>query len=681
MRTRTRVLTALLVVALLAAAGGGWWWWTREDRAKDAAATRAVAAYVAGWNHKDMTGVAFAQSSAAADFAAATKGLGSATVTATAGDVTRSASQATARLTVRWSLPSGRTWEYAVPVALSEQSGRWVIEPPATGSLWHPELAPGGTLTVKTLAAKRGDLLDRGGAALMPMTSVYPVQLDPTRATPESAAGLEALTGEAAGSLVAKLAAAKSSGSRAPIPVVTYRPADFDARRARLDTLVGVIYPRQEAPLAATRSFGQPLLGTYGPVTGEIVAASKGRYAAGDRAGLSGLQRQYDSVLAGTPGLQVVTGTGTVLYDIKPVDGVDVVTTLAPAVQGAAEQALTGAGATPAALVALDVTSGEVLAVANSTGDGLNRALNGHYAPGSSFKVATTYTYLTKGITSLNASVACPATVTVDGHSFRNFEGEEAGTPTFAQVFAMSCNTAFIGLSGALASGDLASGAKALGLGADWAGRIGVDGTFVGSVPETKAGTDQAATSIGQGRVEASPLAMAVVAGSVARGNYLPPTLIKSSARPAAAGGSSASASSGSASPVASPVASPRSATASAGGPSASSGAAYVPPTASPLDASAIESLRTLMRSVVTDGTGTAARDATGGEVSGKTGTAEYGTDTPPRTRAWFIGFQGDLAFAVLVEDGRSGGSVAAPLAKAFLDAYRAAPTAAAPTN
>ena len=62
-------------------------------------------------------------------------------------------------------------------------------------------------------------------------------------------------------------------------------------------------------------------------------------------------------------------------------------------------------------------------------------------------------------------------------------------------------------------------------------------------------------------------------------------------------------------------------------------------------------------------------RDTPGGPVSGKTGTAEFGTDVPPRTHAWFAGCQGDIAFAVLVEDGGFGGQVAAPLARSFLAA------------
>ena len=55
------------------------------------------------------------------------------------------------------------------------------------------------------------------------------------------------------------------------------------------------------------------------------------------------------------------------------------------------------------------------------------------------------------------------------------------------------------------------------------------------------------------------------------------------------------------------------------------------------------------------------------GAVSGKAGTAEFGADDPRHTHAWFTGFQGDIAFAVLVEDSGFGGEVAAPIARDFL--------------
>jgi cell division protein FtsI/penicillin-binding protein 2 len=74
-----------------------------------------------------------------------------------------------------------------------------------------------------------------------------------------------------------------------------------------------------------------------------------------------------------------------------------------------------------------------------------------------------------------------------------------------------------------------------------------------------------------------------------------------------------------------------------------------------------------MMRGVVTTGTGTKLKNVPGGKVYGKTGTAEYGDENPPRTHSWFAGFQGDLAFSVLVEDGGFGAAAAAPAAADFL--------------
>jgi cell division protein FtsI/penicillin-binding protein 2 len=70
----------------------------------------------------------------------------------------------------------------------------------------------------------------------------------------------------------------------------------------------------------------------------------------------------------------------------------------------------------------------------------------------------------------------------------------------------------------------------------------------------------------------------------------------------------------------------------------------------------------------VTSGTGTALSRIPG-EVLGKSGTAEYGGGDPPPTHAWFIATRGDVAIAVLVEGGDSGGRVAAPIAARFFQA------------
>jgi len=221
--------------------------------------------------------------------------------------------------------------------------------------------------------------------------------------------------------------------------------------------------------------------------------------------------------------------------------------------------------------------------------------------------------------------VNCPATLALDGRTIKNYQGEVLWMVPFSKDFAMSCNTAFAGLSTKMGMSDVHDAAAALGIGAGWGNHLGVKGAFGGSVPVATSPVERAATAFGQARTSVSPAAMAVMAASVARGSYIEPALIRT---PAVAGADRA----------------PK-----------------------PLNAKAAGELRNLMRLVVTEGTATVINTAPGGPVYGKTGTAEFGTANPPATHAWFVGWQGNVAFAVMVEEGTSGAGVAAPIAKAFL--------------
>lgn len=622
---RGRIAVVVVAALVLGGALGGALWWRQREAARDTAAARAFERLASAWSAKDLGRAPLADAALRTSFEEAVRPLGEAGVAVRAGSVRRDDATATTSLTVRWTLAGDAVWEYAVPARAVERDDRWVVQAPdGARSPWFPGLTADETVEVERTRGTRGDLLDRDGRPLMPLGAVFTVLLDPVNATPESAARLETVVGARKGGLVDALARATAASSRAPITAITYREADYTARKARLDAIAGVVVREGEQPLAVTRTFGQPLLGTFGDVTAEMVEQGQGRYAAGDRAGTSGLQRQYDERLGGVAGLVVRSSGGETLFEQAAADGDDVRTTLSPRVQRAAEQALADAGLEAAsALVALDVESGEVLAAANAPASGFDRALTGRYPTGSTFKVASTYAFLSRGITSPTARVPCPQSAVVDGREFRNFAGESApGNPTFFEDFTISCNTAFVGLSKELEADDLTTAAKALGIGAGWAEGVGVTGAFDGSVPPTTGGTDAAAATIGQGRIEVSPLAMAVMAGSVGRGTFVPPVLVETGA--------------GSRRPA-------------------------------PLDGTVVADLRSMMASVVSSGTATVLRDTPGGPVRGKTGTAEYGSDPDTPPRVWFVGYQGDVAFAVLVEAGRSGATVAAPIAKDFL--------------
>jgi len=507
----------------------------------------------------------------------------------------------------------------------------WDVVAKDGASMWAPDVGAKAKLVAARTWGKRGEVLGRDGSPILAVGKVYDVAIDPARASAETVAALEKVVDEPAGKLVAKYNTAMASGSKAPIPVVAYRETDFQTRKAQLDALIGVIYPPREQPLAPTSTFARPLLGSYGPATAETIKNGKGRYVAGDYAGLNGLQGQYDAALGGTPGVRVTASDkpDVPLFEKAAVDGSPMTLTLDAKTQSAAEAALAGSGTVPSALVAVDVATGDLLAVANSPAFGMNRALQGRYAPGSTLKVATTYSLLTKGL-SPSRPVLCPPTVVVDGLTMRNYEHETLGLVPFSVDFAHSCNTAFVGLAATMGDADVHDAAAALGVGADWDKHLGIAGAFGGSVPVATSKTERAATAFGQARTSASPASLAVMAASVARGSYIEPALIRT---PAVAGADRA----------------PK-----------------------PLNAKAAGELRNLMRLVVTQGTATGVMDSVpGGPVYGKTGTAEYGSQKPPGTRAWFVGWQGDVAFAVLVEEGKSGATVAAPIAKAFLENLR----------
>ena len=618
------------VVAVSAAAGGFAYVNHREQLRLDHEARTAADRFAGAWSHRDVKDVGYAGQTAdevVASFKSTTAGLGTSPVKASVTSLTRDGDRATGRLSIAWTVAQGSTWAYTMPISLQRNSSElWDVVAKGGTSMWAPGLNASTKLVASRTWGTRGDVLDRQGSPILAEGKVEDVAIDPTRASTATVKELEkVIKWKEPGTLVAKLNAALKSGSKGAIFAITLRDGQFQDLKPQLDALKGVVYPSRREPLAPTSTFARPLLGTYGAVTAEAVTNGKGRYVAGDYAGLSGLQGQYDAALAGTPGVKVTASDkpDVPLFEKAAVDGAPMTLTLDPKIQSAAEAAL-GSGAIPSSLVAVDVKTGDLLAVANSPALGMNRALLGQYQPGSTLKVATTYSLLGKGL-SPSTPVTCPPFVMVDGRKMTNYENETFASAPFSKDFALSCNTAFVQLAATMGDSDVHDAAAALGVGSGWGKHLGIEGTFSGSVPVATSKTEKAATAFGQARTLVSPASLAVMVASVARGSYIEPALIRT---PAVAGADRA----------------PRA-----------------------LDSKVAGELRGLMRLVVTEGTGTALKSASGGEVFGKTGTAEYGSANPPETRAWFVGWQGDVAFAVLVENGKSGGTVAAPIAKAFL--------------
>ena len=208
-----------------------------------------------------------------------------------------------------------------------------------------------------------------------------------------------------------------------------------------------------ELPLAPTKGFAAPILGSVGEVTAEMIEENPD-FHVGDIAGLSGLQERYDEQLRGTPG-QAVNAVGSdgktrELFRVDAIDGQPLQLTMDERLQVAAEQALEGVG--PAsALVAIRPSSGEILAAANGAGTGgLNIATFGQYAPGSTFKSVSSLALLRAGLTP-NTVVPCTSAIVVDGKRFENYDDYPAsglGNIPLRTALANSCNTAFISQHG-----------------------------------------------------------------------------------------------------------------------------------------------------------------------------------------------------------------------------------------
>ncbi len=389
------------------------------------------------------------------------------------------------------------------------------------------------------------------------------------------------------------------------------------APRAPLVGVGGVALTGADAPRLP--ALGAQVLGSVGTLDEPAAAARGLLHQVGDVVGTSGLQAAVDAQLSGRPSgaVQLVDEGGEVLQVLHVFAGeapLPVATTFDVEVQAAAEAALSGTSK-PAALVAVHAPTGQVRAVANRPASGFNRALVGQYPPGSTFKVVTTTALLASGVTP-ETPVSCPASASVAGFRFSNAGGEALGDIAFSTAFFRSCNTAFVQLAADLDPDALTAAAERFGFNAELGLPVAAS---AGAFPTPGSLVEQAAAAIGQARVTATPLQMATVAAAAASGTWYPPQVLVPAEPPGTA-----------------------------------------------LPDEAVGTLRELMVRVVEEGTGTAAR-LPGQEVGGKTGTAEFGSARPPRTHAWFIGFRGDLAFAVLVEDGGFGGAVAAPIAHSFL--------------
>ena len=541
----------------------------------------------------------------------------------------RTKNSATADYTARWTLPGVATpWSYSARLPMVKQGKNWLVSWKAADL--YPTLPEGAHLSVVRTQPTRAALQDASGAPLFTPTAVVTVGINPSAVVdlPSLAAtlaGIPALQTTAA-EITADVKAAKPDQF---VPVITLRQSAYFDIRSQVHDLKGTEFVTDTRLLPPTSTFARPLLGSVGDATAELIQASKGRVQAGDSTGLSGLQRALDAQLSGTTGITVraaADGTGAVgavlARVVAPVAGTPVRLTLQTAVQKAADATL-AAVRLPAALVAMQPSTGKILAVANSSAATDDIALVGQYPAGSTFKIVTyTAAFSSEPNLSAASTADCPKTVTVDGRTFENENQFSHGVIPLSAAFGYSCNTTAISEAMTLPTGAVQKAAAALGLGASW--KLPVD-AFSGSAPTPASQTEKAAEAIGQGRVLVSPLLMASIVGASATGTPVAPSLLAD--QPGARGAT--------------------------------------------LPAAVTANMNTLLRATVAlpGATGYQSLNDLPGQIRGKTGTAEFGTDTPPKSHSWFVGVRGDLAIAVFVYGGENSDATATPLARSFFTA------------
>jgi len=429
-------------------------------------------------------------------------------------------------------------------------------------------------------------------------------------------------------------------------PSLKVHPANTRAIEDEMRVERGVILSADGEQLAANRKQGPYFLRSYpqGDLTSPWLGYNSLRY------GRAGVERVYNEELSGQGGLLDVVG----LWDRitgQPRRGADLKLTVDMRLQRTAVQAL---GARKGAVVALDPRTGAVLALVSyprydpnrleelwpelNQDPGtplLNRGTQGLYPPGSVFKIITAAAALETGVVRPDSAFEDTGSERFGGYEVHNYGDKVYGEHDFTRAFASSINTTFAKVGVQTGADTLVRYAEAFGFGKDVPWRLGgaVSRFPSASVLET-AGLAQ--VSFGQAGVLSSPLLMALAAAAVANGGrIMEPYLVQEvrdyygnlvmQAKPEV--------------------------------------------WLTPITPRTAATLAQLMVEVVKRGTGTGAALA-GVQVAGKTGTAEVAGAAP---HAWFAGFapasDPQVVVAVVVENGGSGGSVAAPIARQVLAA------------
>ena len=429
------------------------------------------------------------------------------------------------------------------------------------------------------------------------------------------------------------------------------------------------------------------VLGYLGEVNQKQLQTLKAQgYGSGDEIGHYGLERRWEEILRGQNGGQQVEVDALgrrvrVLHEVHNVPGYTMHLTLDRQLQQTAFEALSGKEGT---IVAIDVRSGAILALASTPAfdpnvfargikgpewnalvkDKLrplnNRATQGQFPPGSTFKIIMFIAGLEEGVINPETAIFDPGFFPFGNRNFRDWKEGGHGMVNLHKSMVVSCDTYYYQLGPKLGIDRIAKWARAFGLGEKTG--IALDDERDGIIPDTEWKMkrfrqpwypgETVSVAIGQGYVTVTPLQLANMMAAVANGGKL--------FRPR----------------IVSKVESVDGATVRNYGPELIRTIELKPDT--------LARVHSALADVVKGGTGGRARSPLI-EVAGKTGTAQViemkGAYLKSeqlsyfnRDHAWFVSYapaqQPEIAVAVLVQHGGHGGDAAAPMAKKVFGKY-----------
>lgn len=540
----------------------------------------------------------------------------------------------------------------------------------------YRKISMGNMLRIIKIPAPRGIIYDRNGAPLVKNSPYFYASLMPENLKQVNIQYLADILGINAGDIYARINK-KGLSQFEPIKLkeeLTFKEiAAIETRRSDIPGLIIDIDMSREYLYG---DIGAHLIGYLGKLNPSQSKNPEFKDVPPEAfIGQWGAELIFDRSLRGIPGERIIEIDALgreikLLQENPPVKGEDLKLSIDINLQKAAEDAFAGRAG---AVVALKPDTGEILGLVslpsfdpNLFARGinysqwaaliqdkkipmLNRALQGQYPPGSTFKIVTAIAALNEGVITPDTKVTCTGGITYGKWQFGCWKKGGHGTVSLHRAIVESCDVYFYEAGKRLGIDKIAEYARKLGLGSETGLHLAKERT--GLIPDTKwkhenrnqqwylGETFNAA--IGQGYVAATPMQMAQLMSMVANGGLIyRPVMVKTEAP---------------VQPIASVDIKPQ----------------------------VLALVRDGLYGVVNEsgGTGGAAK-STITTIGGKTGTAQvvsirkssHHLPEKLRDHAWFVAFapieKPAIALCVFVEHGGHGSGAAAPIAKLAIEAY-----------